>query len=70
LNSIIDNCSYKEEFIKRKVDDLMNSLNSKAVENTNKNKTYNDSGWKVVDKGGKYKKGNFLFFIFSLNYFH
>lgn len=52
---IIDCCSCKEEFIKRKIDD---HLNNKTRNQPNDNIQYYDyNNWKVVDKGGKYKKG-------------
>ncbi len=61
---MINSCSCKEDFIKRKVDEIMNFNKSKAKDLNTSGNNSNDSGWKVVDKGGKFRNGkNFSYFL-------
>ena len=58
---IINSCSGKEDFIKRKIDEMLNHKNNKEINGL----TYNsEQGWKIVDKGGKYKYGKKINLIY------
>jgi hypothetical protein len=51
---IINSCNGKEDFIKRKIDEILNHKNNKEINGINYN---SQQDWKIVDKGGKYKYG-------------
>jgi len=58
LITIIDNCSFKEELVKRRVDEILKGLKNKSQESNENEISYNDQGWRVVDKGGKFRNSN------------
>jgi len=48
----------------------LNNSVQKTSENINKNRSYNENGWKVVDKGGKIRRGiYFIRMIYNKNFY-